>query len=654
VNTALRRSAIVIGLLIGLVLIALLLIEANPPRAWLAERTGQSLGREVEIAGLDIDALSWHPNVTIAELRVLNPEWAGAGEAVRIGTLDVSVDLLELLRGRLVLPQVRIEKPTLTLVREDSGRINAFERKSATAPSKPLDLPVIQALAVHDGRLELKDAVREIHLQAAFEAHESGEGDSPGFILTGEGEMNEQPFELQLASDALANVTPGNPWPFALYVAAVDTQLVALGRIEEAFDLARFEANLDVAGQNLAALYELTGLALPDTPPYSLRTVLARAPDHYSIEGLDGRVGDSDLRGKGTVDLAGARPYLTADLKSKTLDLDDLRTVLGAPPARGPDETISAEQEAMARRMAERDELLPRARLDTAKLHSLDASVRLEAADFRATKLPIRAFRVEVELQDGELNVEPLVVDLESGRAAGRVRLDAGEDPPRTALDLSLSKVPLESLVRYTREEGDAEPALEGLLEGRVKLEGQGNSVYETAGAADGEITLVVPQGAVRRVFAELTGIDVAEALGLLLSGDTQQTGVRCAVAHFAATDGTLALETMVLDTEDVLITGNGKIALGTEQMDLEIEGRPKKPRLIRVRSGITLRGPLRDPELGIEEENLLAQGAIGAALATLVAPVAALLAVVDPGLADDENCSALIAENRREATSPN
>ena len=45
----------------------------------------------------------------------------------------------------------------------------------------------------------------------------------------------------------------------------------------------------------------------------------------------------------------------------------------------------------------------------------------------------------------------------------------------------------------------------------------------------------------------------------------------------------------LVFDTQDVLITGKGNIDLGTEQLDLTLNGQPKKLRLVRVRSPIEI-----------------------------------------------------------------
>jgi uncharacterized protein involved in outer membrane biogenesis len=102
--------------------------------------------------------------------------------------------------------------------------------------------------------------------------------------------------------------------------------------------------------------------------------------------------------------------------------------------------------------------------------------------------------------------------------------------------------------------------------------------------------------------------------------------------------------DNLTFDTQDVLISGKGDINLGPGVLNLQIKGEPKKIRLTRVRSPIEIRGQLCKPSIGLDVGNTVKQGAVAAALGTLVTPVAAVLAFVDPGLAKDQNCSQLIA----------
>src|SRR6202020_2413972 len=79
--------------------------------------------------------------------------------------------------------------------------------------------------------------------------------------------------------------------------------------------------------------------------------------------------------------------------------------------------------------------------------------------------------------------------------------------------------------------------------------------------------------------------------------------------------------------------------------------GDPKKVRMFRLRSPITLHGTLLHPAIGVKAENLAAQAGVAVALGTLLTPFAAALAFIDPGLAKDKDCSAVMAEVQADAS---
>jgi AsmA family protein len=253
---------------------------------------------------------------------------------------------------------------------------------------------------------------------------------------------------------------------------------------------------------------------------------------------------------------------------------------------------------------------------------------------------------VHVKLDNGLLTADPLTFTLPQGSIAGRVQLNARRDTPVTDLDLRLSNARIEQLITKQIAGG---PPLRGALVGRVKLRGAGDSVHKAFANADGEVLVVVPGGQIRQAFAELLGINVTKALGLLLAKDQSQTEVRCAMAHFQANDGVLRANRIIFDTGPVLGTGSGTVNLGTERMAFRIEGHPKEMRLVRLMAPITVGGPIVAPKIGIEPGKAIVQGGIAAALGTLVTPLAAILPFIDPGLADDANCGALLASAKNQ-----
>src|SRR6202789_3909280 len=86
-----------------------------------------------------------------------------------------------------------------------------------------------------------------------------------------------------------------------------------------------------VSGRDLADVYYLTGLTLPNTPPYSLAVQLQVQGTQISLSRLSGTLGNSDVRGTMQIQMA-TRPKMSADLASRSLDMAALAPAFGAAP----------------------------------------------------------------------------------------------------------------------------------------------------------------------------------------------------------------------------------------------------------------------------------------------------------------------------------
>jgi uncharacterized protein involved in outer membrane biogenesis len=439
------------------------------------------------------------------------------------------------------------------------------------------------------------------------------------------------------------------PYAFNADVRAGDTHITAEGAIRKPFDLSGWEADVHGTGGDLADLYYLIGLTLPNTPPYRLAGHVSRSGGRYEMNGITGRVGDSDLMGRFVVTHQNdGRPFLDGDFRSRSLDFDDLLAVLGGAPSTAPGETASSSQRVEAQQLAAQARLLPDARLDIHRVRNMDARVHYVADRVRSDKVPLRGGVVDVSLDHGLLRLDPMTLTLVRGRVNGAVSINARQDVPQVDLDARISQARLEDILAM---HGD--PAMSGSLLGRVRLSGRGAAVREAAAHANGQVSLVVPHGEIREAFAELTGINVTRGLGLLLAHDQGKINLRCGVAHFQVRDGVARADQIVVDTENVLIHGQGTVSLRDETFDMRIRGEPKEPRLIRIAAPITLSGPLRSPHLGVDAGRSAGQLGLAALLSSLVAPIASVLPFVDAGLADDQDCASLIASAGRPTARP-
>ncbi|MFL5296498.1 MAG: AsmA family protein [Phenylobacterium sp.] len=640
-----RKLAWTTGVFAALALLCALIAaiwDWNWFRGPLANMASGRMHRPVAINGdLRVHLFSWQPSATVDRVRIGNPRWAGGGDMAQIGRIALQVRLLPLFGGHLDMRLLEFDQPNLRLYRDANGRAT-WDFSDGTRPDEPLRLPPIRKFIINGGRLHLRDDDRKLVFTGTVQASETLGARNHGFEMVGDGTLNTQPFTLQVTGGPLLNIDRNKPYPFDADIRAGQTYVTAQGAVPKPFDLAQFWMNATARGPDLSELYGITGVPLPNTPPYQLRGRLSRDAHLWRIDGLGGRVGSSDLAGWITVDGAGKRPLLKANLHSRSLVFPDLGALFGGGPKVS--RVASPKQVAVARTMQAQARIFPVATLNFDRIRKLDADVTYKATTITQAPISLRAGSTRVKLNAGVLRAEPLELELPQGRINGWIQLDGRKTDAVTDLDLRLSNARLEHIIPVQFQ---GTTPFAGTIVGRVKLHGVGDSVHDAVGDANGEMMVVVPGGEIRQSLAELAGVNVIKGLGLLFAKDQKTTPIRCAVAHFDAKGGVMSADRLVIDTGPVRIDGGGVINLDKEALAFRVQGHPKKFQLIRLLAPITVSGPILHPKPGVETGKAVAQGGIAAALATVVSPLAAILPFIDAGLAKDANCAALVSEGK-------
>jgi hypothetical protein len=632
----------VLGVLVLAIAILFAIWDWNWFRGPVARIASARMHREVTITGnLDVHPWSWQPSATVDGVHIANPPWASKESLADIDRIAVRIRLLPLLTGNVDLRLLRFDRPNARLFRDAKGRMT-WDFSDGRNKDAPLRLPPIRTFIINDGKLVYEDVKRNLHFTGTINAREKLGADNRGFQLTGAGSLNRNPFHLDVTGGPLLNIDKNKPYPFDADLRAGQTYVTARGAVPKPFDLGQFYMNVTARGPDMEELYDLTGVALPNTPPYSLHGRLSRDVHVWRVAGLGGRVGDSDLAGDVSVTTGRERPLLKANLTTRSLDFDDLGALFGAAPSTKPGETASADQKVIARTMIARQRLLPDSTLKVDRIRSIDADVTYKALSIRDAPIHLKAASTRVKLDAGLLRAEPLALDLPQGRVSGYVQLNARKAQPVTELDLRLANGRLEQLAPVTFQ---GTTPFAGSLVARARLTGTGDSVHKAFANANGEVMFVAPGGEIRESIAQLLGVNVIKGLGMLFSKDKDTTPIRCGVAHFQATNGVLTANQIVFDTGPTLVTGSGTINMDTERLDFQLKGHPKKFQLVRLVAPVTVKGTLLSPKVGVETGQAIGQGGLGLALATVLSPLAAVLPFIDAGLAKDANCQALLAD---------
>lgn len=647
---AVLSGATALVLLAAALVLVVTLLDWNRFKGIITTRASEATGRELAIAGdISVD-WGWHPRVTLEGVTLENADWSSDPYMVEIRRLSVRIEILELLRGRIVLPEVELDRPRLILERNDRGDGNwAFEPAGvaeAASPDDRTEVPIVERLAIREGEIVYRDPGREIDVRSRISTvvGTAGEG-SEQVNLSGTGTVGGEPLSVDIDSGPLVDLRdPHRPYPLKGTIAVGDTKASLEGTLLEPARFRGMDLVLHVQGANVGDLFPIIGVPAPETPPYDIRGRLTRDGEIWRFENFDGTVGDSDLAGTLDFDAGGERLTITGDLRSQRLDFDDLGGIVGAPTGTGEGETASEEQQRRAEIFARRDKLLPNAPIDFEKVRSVDARVTFTGEDVLAPNVPLEGVRLGVMLEDGVLRLDPLQIGVAGGRVSATIQLDARTDTVVSDMDVHLSGFRLEEVVEGAGGSGE--------IFGRTQLRTWGNSIADALATADGDFALMMNSGSFSNLVMELAGLDVAEALGFAL-GDDQQVPIRCAVLDFEVADGVMRSRTIVLDTTDTNIIGEAVINLGDEELAVDLEAQPKDPSLFSARTPVMVTGTFRDVSVGIDAESAGIRAGAAVALGVLLTPLAGVLAFVEPGPGEDSACASLIRGAEEDTNDP-
>lgn len=587
------------------------------PVAWMVQA---GTGRTFEIEGDLRVSLGRTTTMQADGVRLGNADWAREEDPwmAQVPRARVSIRPWPLLLGRVRIPEVHLTQPVVVLQAHPDGEGGNWNFGRPPRDGEPRWR--LERMWVDDGQLRFVDATdrTDIRLDIASRAPRR-EDAAPPVGIDGGGTWRGSRFTLEgVAESPLALAQADAPYRIALRASAGTTHASARGTLVNPFRFRNFDLQFALRGEDLEDLYPLLGLALPPTAAYDFDGRLRRNGDVWDYGDFAGTLGKSDLAGDVRIDVSAPRPRFHARLRSERLDFDDLSGLVGAAP----DEPDPAP-----------GKLFPQTPYNLEKLRAMDADVAWKAARVDAPPLPMDDMDARLLLEGGLLRLEPLKLGIAGGQIDSTIRMDARGERIDTTIDASLRGI---DLARLMPDASLAEQAV-GRIGGRIDLRGSGNSIAAILGSASGDVAIGMGRGKISNLVMELAGLDIAEALRFLLTGD-RQVPIRCAFADFIVVDGVMATESLAFDTTDTILVGEGSISLRDETLDLLLRPRPKDRSILALRSPLRASGTFMSPSFRPDLAALGLRGAVALALAS-IAPPAALLATIETGPGEDSDC---------------
>ena len=608
-------------------------------------RVSAAIGRKVTIAHLHVH-LGRRTKLVADDVQIANPAgFPAPAPFAEVARLGIKVDLLPyVLHRHIDIKLIDLDRHVVQVVGLPSGQDNYDLRLASGGGSGPS--PKIGRLTIEGGQMHVVLAKLKADFQLAVQTKPAEgvvaqHGQDQEIAVDARGTYAAQPVTGTLvAGSLLALEETAQPYPVNLHLANGSTHVSLVGTVQDLLAFSGADPRLDLAGEDMAKLYPLTGIPIPTTPRYDIRGQLSYAGGKIRFDHFDGTVGHSDLEGSIAETPGQVRPDVTMDLSSRQVDLADLGGFLGAKAGSGAEEHSPPEQAGGG--------VLPTTPIDIPKLQTADIKLQYKADQIEGRSMPLDQLTVAMDVVDGAITLHPVSFKVGTGDISGDVAITPLSDQrPHLKATIDFNRVDVARLMQATHLVTGA-----GSVGGKAEIDSIGNSIASWAADGNGGLTLTMSGGDLSAMLVSLSGLEFGNAIVSAL-GLPQQTNVRCFVGDWALRRGIVDTRTLMLDTGVAIVRGAGKVELRGERLDYRISAKPKHFTIGSIPTPIDITGTLRDPTIRPQVAPLLERGAAAVALG-FAAPPLALLATIQLGVKDPHDCADLVDEAKQEGRSGN
>lgn len=671
----------IVGILLLLIVVMIVIIATfdwNRLKPTINQKVSTELNRQFAIRG-DL-GVAWErnrnepgwrswipwPHVHAQDIILGNPPEMAEVTMVHLERVDATLAPLALLHKEIYIPWIKLQQPDARLIqtadKKNNWTFNLANSDNAdpNAPPSAWSFRLDNILS-DQGQVRYRDAVNKADVTvkinplgkpvaygqvAGGSDAQKGAGD---FVFGWEarGTYNNEQLEGEGKTGGMLSLrSKTTPFPIQADVRNGTTRVQVTGGIQDPMNLGGVNVRLRFSGDTLANLYGLTGVLLPDTPPYEtdghlIARFAGKKGPEYHYENFNGHIGDSDIHGSLTYTQGKPRPALVGELSSKQLRMADLGPLIGVDSGKGSKKTEQAKTKRDGKSTQPADRVLPHDSFDTKNWDVMDADVKFTGKRIEhGSSLPLSDLYTHLQLKDGDLLLDPLRFGMAGGTLNSTIRLEGDKSPMRGRADIHARSLHLRQLFPNV----EAMRRSLGQLNGDASFTGTGNSVADLLATSNGQLKLLMNDGVISRSLMEIAGLNVGNYVVGRLFGD-DEVRINCAATDVKLQNGVATPNLFVFDTENAVINVTGNANFASERLDLSINPESKGIRIVTLRSPLYVRGTFKNPDAGVKAGPLLARGAAAVALGTVVGPAAALLALISPSDNEDNQCSNVLQQ---------
>ena len=443
-------------------------VDSSLYRKPLQTMLSEQLGRPVHLDG-DLDLhISLTPALRVRDVRIAQPENFGSSDFVRVGELQVRLDLWPLVHKQFKADTLFASGVRIHLKQRADGSNNWTFPNFADAPGNPAPNPSDkdalpeQIAGIDIRRIELRDldvefrGVNDKPVVFALDKFDATLPVDGPLRATAQGSVDKtMPYAIKIDGGRLSDLVRGKTaWPLSLQLDFAGGLMTVNGSLSQADTQLRF----GLGTPDLGKFGRIIGVDLPNAGNAGIAGALQVSPGQVHIRQLSAALGKSMMTGELSVDTREERARLSGAL---TLPVLDLRPFLGQDTEEEPPTDFRALYLSLAK-----------ARLDLQQLNQYDADLSLKVDKWLSLPGDIGNTSLRLKLDAGRLSM-PVQASIASVPLKGELIVDASRAMPTFRISLGAENAGVGSLAQLLT----GLPGIEGRL-GRLKisLSSEGNN----------------------------------------------------------------------------------------------------------------------------------------------------------------------------------
>ena len=627
--------SVVIGLVVVIAVAGYLFVrnfDLNKYKSDISLLAQERLGRKLAINGDARLGISFSPTLIVNDVELANADWASQPQMVKVGSLEIKLALLPLLKRQVVIDNITLQNPVINLEINDDGTPNWNMFESSTTVS-PQQVQLIKDQAVASGLVDMKTADKAAEMVQKNPASLALAGFAAQNILIENGQFS-------LANHQTGSYLQVDLLKFALKAPNIDSDIntefdvlingqnvkgtAVLGSLNKILaGTEDYPINVSLSAYGVSADASLMVHNILTEPSFAMTLNLHNplgnfdAPEvklaadvNGNLQVLSANISSLNVNGNvitGTMglNLSDKIPYVTANLNSDALDVSSLlvnKKVAFAFP-----EFISA---------ANASQFVPNQKIPFELMSLANAKLALNVKTLKVNSdLTLNDVYVDASLLNNILNINPAKANLGGGTFNLVATVDApSQNVKLTAVGNSIVLQQLYSKLSVIPNSDTFGFASGGNTDINVSLTGKGDTYRQLVDSLNGSVIAIVDQSVVQPGKLDfLVGNFVMQILHTLKLDNVKSENIElnCAVVRADVANGIVNFpKGIALSSKPLNLVSSGKYNLVTDALDFTV--RPYSGQIIdanlaqAISSFIKIKGTAQEPKIVLDDVQAL------------------------------------------------